>query len=467
MKNKLISVILSFAVIISAFVITPVKVSNAQIPGDYYYELITDMDTRVAFAAYKSLLNGPYLYVEGGDDARMEKLSIRQLQAYEAQGVVKSFELTNKSLTDDDLPTLVSTAFEALEYDDPMNILPQALGNRADATIRNGIMYVGYINPPDMDFADMQEQANKAKSYIVETIKKDKKYKDDPLVQELLVHDYLCEHMKYDGRAAAGDGDRVYIGHTVYGAMVEGNAVCDAISMSCAAILRDFGIDCYIVSGGSHAWNMVYMDGEYYDLDCTWDMAQFGDEGKTTHEYFNKKTDYMTSTEHTRELLSLKLPVAEGETLTFEKALERAGIAFGERIINGIKYNINESMEAHITGLVGSKTKVTLPPQLTIDSLDYPVVMIDDEAFKDSKLQKVTIGDGINMIGDRAFAGCKKLKTVIIKNAEALQYILEDAFKGTAKKITFKISGSKKEFNNTKSALIACGVKKGIFKRVK
>ena len=464
-RKIFMAMMVAFALIITSFGVRPVAVSRAAVPSDYYYEMITDMDTRMAFAAYKTLLNGPYVYGKD-DEFRLEKCSVNELKSYETQGSVVSFELTNKSLKYDDLPELVTTVFEAMSFDNPMDVRSQALSMAADATIKNGIMYVGYINPPNLDFADMQKKADEAKAQIVEDIKKDKRYKDEAVVKEYLTHDYLCSHMKYDGHAAAGDGDRLYVGHTVYAAMVEGNAVCDAISMSCAAILRDLGVDCYIVDGDSHAWNMVNIDGELYELDCTWDMAQFSDDGKTDHEYFNRTTDYMTSTEHTREGLSLQLPQAEGKTYTYEKAMEAMGIAVGNRTIDGINYNLNGDMTATVKGMTGSRKSVVIPSTVSVNSHVYSVIMIEEEAFKNSAVQNVTIGDNVGMIGERAFAGCKNLKSVTIKNAEMLQYTLDDAFKGAAKKITFKIYGSKKEFKLTKRGLIGCGVRKGIFKRI-
>lgn len=180
--------------------------------------------------------------------------------------------------------------------------------------------------------------------------------------------------------------------------MVEENAVCDAISMACAALLKDLGVDCYVLGGDAHAWNMVSLDDELYELDCTWDMAKLSDDGTTDHQYFNKTTEYMASTEHNRDLLSLLLPEAKGDVYTYEK---------------------------------------------------------------------VTIPESVALIGKEAFAGCKKLKTVIIKDASYLQYIEEGAFQNTPKNIVFKISGSKEDFENVKAALKEAGVRKGVFKHVK
>ena len=232
------------------------------------------------------------------------------------------------------------------------------------------------------------------------------------------------------------------------------------------AILSDFGIDCYVVDGDSHAWNMVCMDCEYYELDCTWDMATMAEDNKTSHKYFNKTTSYMTSTDHTREALSLKLPQAEGTLYTYEKVLDDMGILIGNHTINGIKYKILDGMEATVLGMANSKKALTLKPSVTYGAYSYKILYIEDDAFKNSKITKITLPESLELIGERAFKGCKNLKTVIIKNASKLDFILADAFKGAAKKITFKIHGSKKDFNAIKNSLQMAGVKKGIYVRV-
>lgn len=436
-------------------------VSIAQVPENYYYSLIDDEDTRKVHDAYKSLINGSYITA----GKRLEDFSESELKSLVTQGKAASFGLTDKSLTNDDLPVIVTTAFEAMNYDDPMDVKSQALSMSADAVIINGIIYLAYTNPPALDFDDMQRKADEAKTSIVNEIRNDPRYSEDPAVKELLVHDLLCASMKYDGAAAAGNGDRLYIGHTVYAAMVEGNAVCDAISMSCAAILKDLGVETYVVDGDSHAWNLIKLDDKYYELDCTWDMAQFDDDNKTSHKYFNRKTEYMTETDHTRELLSLKLPQADGDVYTFEKVMSDMGYVIGEYSTGNLNYELSERMEAVLKGASGSVKKLNIPDVLKVNGHDYKVIIIEDDAFKNSNVKNLTIGKNVQILGERAFAGCKKLKTVTIKSAKVLQYVLADSFKGAAKKITFKIKGGKKDFTELKQAFIDAGVKKGTFIR--
>ncbi len=55
---------------------------------------------------------------------------------------------------------------------------------------------------------------------------------------------------------------------------------------------------------------------------------------------------------------------------------------------------------------------VTIPDTVVVDGVTYKVTAIEKNAFKNAKITKLTIGNNIETIGDNAFSGCKKLKSV-------------------------------------------------------
>ena len=88
--------------------------------------------------------------------------------------------------------------------------------------------------------------------------------------KELAAYNYLTENCFYDfdGPWSA----------SAYGALVDGRAKCDGISLAMKWILEEMGISCMVISGThpgeaiGHAWNIVCIDGTYYDLDVTNDV---------------------------------------------------------------------------------------------------------------------------------------------------------------------------------------------------
>ena len=74
-------------------------------------------------------------------------------------------------------------------------------------------------------------------------------------------------------------------------------------------LMQQLGIPCYYCtgySGENHAWNIVYLYGEYYNVDLTWDDTE-----PTTYDFFNK-TDADYADTHVRRGLAQKLPACEG-----------------------------------------------------------------------------------------------------------------------------------------------------------
>ncbi|MCD7819604.1 MAG: hypothetical protein LUH07_11225 [Lachnospiraceae bacterium] len=78
------------------------------------------------------------------------------------------------------------------------------------------------------------------------------------------------------------------LAHTAYGALVADSsgianyAVCDGYTLAFEYLLQQCGIEAVFIGGnagtseedaGGHAWNIVKMDGEWYEVDCTWDDA--------------------------------------------------------------------------------------------------------------------------------------------------------------------------------------------------
>lgn len=90
--------------------------------------------------------------------------------------------------------------------------------------------------------------------------------------KEKLVYDYIVTNSFYDDTAQwAG---------TAYGCLVEGKAKCDGISLAMKWAMEEMGVPCMVIAGdppsGSvgHAWNVINIDGNWYDLDVTADVSK-------------------------------------------------------------------------------------------------------------------------------------------------------------------------------------------------
>ncbi len=110
---------------------------------------------------------------------------------------------------------------------------------------------------------------------ILNTLNFDAQTADVQKVQ--LVTSYICDHVRYDKIHAKNPQHHAKA--TAYAALIQGQAVCQGYAAAVYRLLREAGIPVRIVTGTAgereefHAWNLVCIDGLYYNLDVTWDDA--------------------------------------------------------------------------------------------------------------------------------------------------------------------------------------------------
>ena len=110
------------------------------------------------------------------------------------------------------------------------------------------------------------------------------------------VHEWLVQNIAYDREHLSDD---VQDDHDLRGALLEGTAVCDGYAKTYALTLRKLGITGVLVTSKDigHAWNMVELDGNWYQVDCTWDDPVDGSDqlGYCTHKHLLCTTEEMNT----------------------------------------------------------------------------------------------------------------------------------------------------------------------------
>lgn len=119
--------------------------------------------------------------------------------------------------------------------------------------------------------------------------------------KEIRLHDILIEKIEY---VKGADKNQ-----SAYSALVEGKSVCAGYARAYQYLMQRLGIPCYYCTGYAgqdHAWNIVWLDDGFYNVDVTWDDTEGGE-----YDYFNK-TDEEYADTHVRRDLSVNLPKCEG-----------------------------------------------------------------------------------------------------------------------------------------------------------
>ncbi len=197
---------------------------------------------------------------------------------------------------------------------------------------------------------------------------------------EKYIHNEVLEKCTYaKGINTAEDGWEEF---TVYGALIDGSAVCEGYAHAMCMLLNKVGIDCYYANGygenSPHMWNTVKIDGNWYHLDATWD-----DHDNAYFNYFNlndkqiqsdhiisEKYEDKKSDESLGEVYNLFLPECNSDSANYF-VVESTYI-----------YDFEESREIMVEDLVNAAKNLDDIFTVKIDnSIDFQDAM--DEMFNE------------------------------------------------------------------------------------
>lgn len=103
--------------------------------------------------------------------------------------------------------------------------------------------------------------------------------------KEMAAHDYLIKNCVYGYPEEEDDA------YTAYGILVKNRAVCEGYAEAFFLLMSCMNIECDIVVGYAdatlHAWNQVNLDGNWYNVDLTWDDSLPDMGSRVKHTYFN------------------------------------------------------------------------------------------------------------------------------------------------------------------------------------
>lgn len=112
------------------------------------------------------------------------------------------------------------------------------------------------------------------------------------------IYDYICENVKYDNTGLLFGDEKVF---TAYAALIRKAAVCQGYASLFYRLALELDVDTRVISGTSkqraHGWNIVRLNGKYYNLDSTWD-ATCAQNGQLYQYFLRCDADF---TEHSRD----------------------------------------------------------------------------------------------------------------------------------------------------------------------
>ena len=273
------------------FNVNSIRINN----NDFYYNTLTEKQKSI----YTSIANG-----------------IKELKN---EIEIKDYEYINNDETMKD----VEIAIHRFLLDHPEVFY---LDEKYTVSTKSGIMGTTVLINFTYSVAsieELNEKLNLIESKSNGIIEKSGINSENIFDSELKLHDILAEMITYYEYEDINEIPNKY--HNIDGAFLENIAVCDGISKAYQILLSKIGIESIVVtgdlSGVSHAWNMVKLDGNWYHVDVTSNCSVKADNKVVIHSYFNITTDALKKTHKiTDEQL---IPIANKENYTYYVYLDK------------------------------------------------------------------------------------------------------------------------------------------------
>lgn len=156
------------------------------------------------------------------------------------------------------------------------------------------------------------------------------------VLKEKMIHDYVVNNISYDYEAAKNiENYEMTVPHSfdIYGALIWKKSVCEGYSKLFQYLCYNIGINATQVigtsNGGNHMWNAVKIDGEWYQIDATWNDT----ENIPSYSYFNLATEKI-SKNHSIDSSVLAVPSCQSDKNSFNSVF-----ALYVQNLNELPYN--------------------------------------------------------------------------------------------------------------------------------
>lgn len=297
------------------FKINDIKVSTK----NFYYNKLNENQKKI----YTSLANG-----------------IRELKK---EIILKNYEYVDNQTSLDDIEIVFN--YFCLDHPEVFYLNNSYIVSNVSSLIGNNVIIEVEYSVESLE--ELEYKVEKINE-VIDIYLKDAK-NVDKVDSEIILHDRLAQDVKYYEYEKIEDIPSSC--HTIEGAFLNKEAVCDGLSKALQVLLSNVEIKNIVVLGKleetPHAWNMVKLDDKWYNLDITSNKSikLENDENIVIHVYFNVSDEEIISTHEFTEKDILPVSNELDEKYNYyihTKKYIKTGDNFKKELSNIISMNQNE-----------------------------------------------------------------------------------------------------------------------------
>ncbi len=236
------------------------------------------------------------------------------------------------------------------------------------------------------------------------------------------VNNYLATTAQYNNAAVTNIESNPHA-YTPYGVLLDKTGVCESYAKAFAMIMKRLDIKSYRVTSMdmNHTWNIVEVDGKWYNIDVTHNDPVGQEEDELTYNYFLKSSDYLDAQprhqapdeklknlhntdrdENPFGIYSVKKPTFENNKFYF----------FNNHYNFSERWNMDKTVDLKVY----NPNNNTL--EIVKDRIEKPVVTIDDKTVvvrmnvENKKVEAFYLSNLNNPIGELELKDLKSLRII-------------------------------------------------------
>ena len=106
------------------------------------------------------------------------------------------------------------------------------------------------------------------------------------LEKQIRIAEYIQDFIEYSEEPDEDDGKTYPI---IYHGIIKNDGVCNNYARTANYLMNNAGLEVRICEGSGHMWNMIRLDGKWYEFDCTWNDNEI----ITDWKWFNKSRTFL------------------------------------------------------------------------------------------------------------------------------------------------------------------------------
>ena len=146
-------------------------------------------------------------------------------------------------------------------------------GSLSRTAVAGGYQFSGYFDCYYYTTAEQEAELDRAVEKLLADLDLQGKTDYEKISK---VYTYICDNITYDYEHLS-DPNYILM-YTPYAALINKTAVCQGYATLFYRMMLELDVDCRVIAGdggGPHGWNIVALDGLYYNVDATWDAGNF------------------------------------------------------------------------------------------------------------------------------------------------------------------------------------------------